>query len=612
MLAHFMYQINQDRSRPSGWKTGKPCKIAYVGEKVTLDSRHIKEFRNRHPKKYSKEKRMIQDALGMPSLHSPDVPPNYETGNTYKPYVYIDGEVEIDGSDMTVTIGTRQKSTYENGKVTDSFKGDLACKIVMDGYVYEGMVVGKEYAAGKIFRTPSQTDIKGRLLINGMVSEKTMNDICKSVFDLCKKNLQGIFDKDNNIAGLDKNNRKKKTKETLSFRILVLPDSAKNSVVTYAKSSGAPIGTDSFQNEYSKIPSRVHKSATYATIDDMSYMLNPTSASKETGELVRYWGSHPTIGDVTFEKIGINLDRDFYYLGGFMWYFGNHDTKFTRERHAQDDGTEEIGSYRGEFRHGFWHQMYEGMKQASSADRPGLEMVVICAQRLSIARIEIVLSESVTAASLQKSLLVNGASLEESGFQESDAYHAMEVVILNDSKTSDTKPDWHLYMEAVADILGGRKMARGRLVRHITANFRDRYTKEKWKLTKNKRKASEFLNKARFAVAGLAEPLGVNVEMDAAEEYAHRMGRLVGAYAKFSNVKNLIELSLQPGTTCDGHMLRRIFDDIAKKLSLSARSAALHGMILDVKRHMPSKEMAPEDIRRDLTLHFYMGLFREL
>lgn len=607
-----MYQINRDKPSPNGWKTGKPCKIIYAGKRIVLDSRHIQEFQFPHPEKHSKEKIAIQDALGMPSLHSPDVPPNHETGNTYKPYVYIDGEVEVDENGLTVEIGTRQKSIYKNGVITEPFKGDLVCKVVMDGYVSKGVSIGKKYVELGIFHTSSQTD-KGRIQCTGAVSEKMMNDICKSVFALCEKNLKGIFDdKRNGSSRSDTDTSKKKTKEKLSFRLLVLPDSAKDSPITYEKSGGTPKGKDSFKNEYTKIPSTVHKSATYATIDDMAYMLNPTSASKTPGELVRYWGSHPVIGNKTFEKIGMNLDSDFYGLAGFRWYFGSHDIKFTRERHAKDDGAEEVGPYRGKFRRGIWHQLYEGMRQAGSVDRPGLGIMVICVKKLNIARIEIVLSELVSVASLKKSLLVNGVPLAESEFQENDAHGAMEEALLSSGASSDKKPDWSMYMESVADILGGRKTDRGRLVRHITANFRERYTREGWKLVKNKKKAARFLEKARFVIAALASPRARNEEMDDAEEYAHRMGRLVGAYAKFAKLNNMIELELQPGTRCDANMLRKTFAGITTKLSLLRNTRDLDNMILGIKRHMPSKELESRGKKRDLTLHFYMGLFREL
>lgn len=608
-----MHQINRDKPRPNGWKTGKPCKMIYVGKGIALDSRHIQEFKYPHPEKYSREKTMIQDALGMPSLRSPDVPPNHETGNTYKPYVYIDGEIEVDGDDLTVEIGTRQKSIYKNGEITAPFKGDFVCKIVMDGYASKGAPVGKKYVELGIFHTSSQTDNKGRAQCTGAVSEKTMNNICKSVFSLCEKSLKGMFgDGENSPGRHDTDTPKKKTKEKLSFRLLVLPDSAKNSPITHEKPGGTLKGKDSFGNDYTEIPSSVHKSATYATIDDMAYMLNPTSASKEPEELVRYWGSHPVIGNKTFEKIGMNLDSDFYGLAGFRWYFGSHDTKFTRERHARDDGTEEVGPYRGKFRHGIWHQLYEGMKQAGSSDRPGSGMVVLCVKKLNIARIEIVLSELVSVASLRKSLLVNGVPLGESEFQDADAHDAMEEALLNPGTSADKKPDWSMYMECVADILGGRKTDRGRLVRHITANFRERYTREKWKLVKNKKKAARFFGKVRFAISALASPHDRNEEMDSAEEYAHRMGRLVGAYAKFAKLNNMVELELQPGTRCDANMLRKTFVAVTKKLSLLKGAEDLNGVILDVKRHMPSKELEPREKKRDLTLHFYMGLFREL
>jgi len=610
VLAHFMYQINEDAPPPNGWKTSKPCKIVYVGKNVALDSRHIKEFRNRHTEKDSREQKVIQDELGMPSLHSPDIPPNHETGNTYKPYVYIDGEVSVSGSDLTVDIvdsKTQQKSTYENGKVTAPFKGDFVCKIVRDGYVSNDTVIGKEYVESGIFYTSTQKDDKGRILITGKVSESVMNSICKSVFDLCE-GLKGILDKESNPAGPDKNPTKKKTTWKMGFRILVLPDSVKSSKISHQTTSRAPIGVDSFKNDYSVIPSSVHKSATYATVDDMAYMLNPTEATKTTAELIRYWGSHPVIGNKTFEKIGMNLDRDFYNLGGFKWYFGSHDTKFARERHARDDGTDEIGPYRGQFKHGIWHQLYEGMRQARSAAGSGSGMVVICAKKLNIARIEIVLSESVTATSLQKSLLVNGVALDKSEFEVSDAYGAMEGVLLS----ADKKPDWSMYMEGVMEILGGRKMDRERLVRYITANFRERYAKDKWKLKKNWKKADGFLAQARFVVAALARPPGGDAKTDYAEEYAYRMGKLVGTYARFVGARNMAELGLQPGAMCDARLLRRTFHDITKKLSLSKKGRDLNNMILGVKRHMPSKELEPKDTKRDLTLHFYMGIFREL
>lgn len=615
-----MYQINEDKPTPSEWKTDRPCKIVYVGKKITLDSRHIKNFKNRYPEKYNKEKRMIQDALGMPSLHSSDVPPNHETGNTYKPYVYIDGEVVINGSDLTVNImdsKTQQKSTYENGKVTALFKGDLKCKLVMGKYVSNGIDVGKEYAEQQIFYTSFLKDYKGRAQITGAIYEKTMNDICKSIFDLCKNNLKGIFDDEKDtVVELNKDGAKKKTREKLSFRILILPDSTQNSIIKHKKPNQSVMGTDSFQNKYSSIPSSVHKSATYATIDDMAYMLNPTNVSKKASELVRYWGSHPIIGNETFKKIGMNLKRDFHFLGGFMWYFGNHAIKFARDRHAQDDGTETIGSYKGSFKHGIWHQLHEGMEQAELAGGSGSGMVVLCVKKLNIARIEIILSESVTVASLQKSLLVNGVALKKSDFSIRDTYCAMEEVLLKEGKrqgaNSEKKPDWSLYMEAVANILDGKKMDRERLVRHITFKFRERYTIEMWKLVKNKKKAALFLDKAKFVISTLPIPHDGNVEMDYAEEYAYRMGRLVGTYAKFNGVENLIELGLQPGTRCDVRTLRSIFGDIALKLSLSKRGKDLNAAILNIKLQMPSKEPSSTDKNRDLTLHFYMGLFREL
>jgi len=593
-----------------------PCKIVYVGKEITLDDRDTREFRCPYPTKYGKEKRMIQDLLGMPSIRSPDVPPNHETGNTYKSYVYIDGMVEVSKNGLTVDIvdnKTNQKSTYENGKVTTHFKGNLVCKIVKDGYVSNGIVVGNEYAERRIFYTQSSKDSNGRTLITGEVLEATMNKICESVFGLCEKNLKRMFDNvERNSAKTGKSSSMEKTTETLTFRILILPDSVKNHNVTHEKPRGKPIGIDSFQNEYSEIPSSIHKTATYSTIDDMVYVLNPTSSSKTPRELVRYWGSHPVIGDQTFKKIGINLARDFYHLGGFMWYFGSHEIKFMRERHAKDDDTGNVGPYRGQFANGIWHQLYDGMKQARRAADPGKEMVMICAKKLGIARIEIVLSESVAVASLEKSLLVNGVPLDESGFQESDTYKAMEEVLLNAAKGSDTKPDWSVYMECVVDILGGRKMARERLVRHITSKFREHYTMEEWKLARNKKKAHGFLRKARFIVAALSSPQEGNTEMDAAEEYAHRMGMLVGIYAKFADVKNLAELGLQPGSWCDGHMLRRIFDDVAVRLCLSGGDIALNDVNAHVKRHMPGKEIDRKDIKRDLTLHFYTGLFKEM
>lgn len=609
VLAHFMYQINEEMPPPNGWKTPKPCKIVYVGKKVVPDSRHIKEFRSRHTEKHSEEQKTIQDELGMPSLHSPDIPPNHETGNTYKPYVYIDGEVSVSGSDLTVDIvdsKTHQKSTYENGKVIAPFKGDFVCKIVRDGYVSNDIVIGKEYVESGIFYTSTQKDDKGRTLITGKVSESMMNSICESMFGLCES-LRGIFDKAT-MPGQTETPQRKKTTWKMGFRILVLPVSVKNSKISYQTANRAPIGVDSFKNDYSEIPSSVHKSATYATVDDMAYMLNPTEATKTPGELVRYWGSHPVIGNQTFEKIGMNLDRDFYSLSGFKWYFGSPDTKFARERHAKDDGTEEIGPHRDQFKHGIWHQLYEGMGQAGSAAGSGSGMVVICAKKLNIARIEIVLSESVTVASLQKSLLVNGVSLAKSEFEVSDTYRAMEEALLS----ADKNPDWSMYMEGVMEILGGRKMDRERLVRHITANFRERYAKDKWKLKKNWKKAARFLVQARFVVAALASPTSGDGKTGYAEEYAYRMGKLVGTYARFADVKNIAELGLQPGATCDARLLRRNFHDITKKLSLSKKGGDLNSMILGVKRHMPSKELAPKDTGRDLTLNFYMGIFREL
>lgn len=606
MLAHFLYQINQDKPIDNGWKTGKPCKLAYVGKEISLDNRHISKFKHPYPEKSSEEVKMIQDALGMPSLRSPDIPPNHETGNTYKPYVYIDGGVEVNGSNLKAYIGKNQKSTYENGKIIP-FKGDFKCKIVRDGYVANGIVVGAEYVKHGIFHKSTQNDNNGRTQIVGVISEKIINDICSYVFALCKKNLEGLFNsREGDSDELNKSTTKKKVKTQTEFRLLILPDSIINFRVMYDKTSGDPIGTDSFNNKYSEIPQSIHKSATYATIDDTAYMLNPTSTSK-AHETIRYWGSHPIIGDKTFKRIGIDLERDFYPLAGFKWYFGNHYMRFARERHAQDDGTGEIGRYKGTFSNGIWHQLYEGMKQASTHGS-GSEMVVICAKKLSIARIEIVMSESVTVASLKKSLLVNGVSLDDSEFQIDNTYCVMEDVLLN----LDKPPDWSMYMEAVVDILGGRKMARERLVRHITANFRERYTKYDWKLVKARKSASLFLRKARFAVAALASPHDNNVEMDSAEEYAYRMGKLVGTYAKFTNVNNIAELGLHPGTRCDGHMLRRVFDDVATKLSLSQRRKDLDSVILDVKRHMPNKEIEFKDITRDLTLYFYMGLFREL
>lgn len=616
-----MYQINQNHHESSDWKSNRPCKIVYVGKELIFDSRDIHEFRNQYPKKHNERQKTIQDALGMPSLHSPDVPPNPETGNTYKPYVYIDGEIKINGNDLIVNIGKEQKSTYENGVITANFQGDFKCKILRDGYVSNGIVVGKEYVEQGIFSTSSQKDIKGRVQIIGTVSEKLMNDLCRAMFDLCEKNLKGIFgDTTNSHNQSDKNPEKKQSKEKMEFRMLILPDSVKNSKITIKKSIGKPIGIDSFKNEYSEIPSRVHKFATYATIDDMTYMLNPTSVQTKD-ELARYWGSHPLIGNQTFKNIGMNLARDFYNLGGLKWYFGNHDIKFARERHMRDDDTGDVGAHTEMFRHGIWHQLYEGTRQAAQADRPGLGMVVICVKNPKFTQVEIVLSESVTASSLHRSLLINGDSLNESEFQESDTYDAMEEVLLKQLdkhrdwstyKQFDEKLDWSVYTECVLNILGGRKMNRERLVRYITANFRAHYTKKRWNLVKNKKDAATFLSRARFVVAALAKPYDNNEEMDIAEEYAYRMGRLVGTYAEFARVKNMAKLSLQPSVTCDGQTLRKIFDDIATKICRSKTSKSLNETIHNVKRHMPSREIGREEMQRDLTLHFYMGLFREL
>lgn len=612
-----MYQLNRDKPEPSGWVTKtRTCKLLYIGKEIVLDRRHIQEFRCPYIKKSSKEEKMIQKALGMPSLHSPDVLPNYETANMYKPYVYIDGEVKTNGSDVIVDIGTKQKSTYENGVVTAPFMGDFVCKIVGDGYVSNDIVVGKEYVESGIFYTSSQQTKNDRTQIIGKVSEKTMNNICKSVFALCEKNLKGIFDeKENNVTRTDKNSVQKKTMKKLAFRILILPDSIKNPKITREKPSTESMGTDSFKNEYFEIPSSVHKLATYATIDDMTYMLNPTNTSPKE-EFVRYWGSHPVIGNLTFKKIGMNLARDFYDLSGFKWYFGSHDVKFTRERRAPDDDNEEIGSYKRKFSNGIWNQLYEGMKQATQVDSPEREIMIMCIKNPKFSQVEIILCESVTVALLKKSLLVNGLTFEESQFSLSDTYNAMEEVILKVGKKpgtkSEKKPDWFMYMESVMDILAGRKKDRGRLVQYITAKFRERYIVEDWKHVKNKKKAARFLRKAWFVIAALASPYDRNAEMDDAEEYAYRMGKLVGAYAKFAKLNNMIELELQPSTRCDTNMLRKTFVAITKKLSLLRRTEDLDSIISDIKRHMPSKELEPIGKKRDLTLYFYMGLFKEL
>jgi len=620
VLAHFMYQINHNRPEPSGWKSDDPCKMIYVGKGITLDGRNIQEFRSKYPKKHNARQKMIQDALGMPSLRSPDIPPNPETGNTYKPYVYIDGEVIINGRDLIVNVGKKQKSTYKNGETIANFQGDLKCKILGDGYVSNGTIVGKEYEKRGIFHTSSQKDVKGRTQIIGFVSEELMNDICRSIFNLCEKKLKGIFDDTKNNPDEPDKNPTKKHKEQIKFRLLILPDSVKNSNITAKQPNGESIGIDSFQNEYSEIPTSVSKSATYATIDDMTYMLNPTSV-RTKDELARYWGSHPTIGNQTFKKIGMDLTSDFYNIGGLRWYFGNHDIKFTRERHMRDDDADEIRSSAEMFKHGIWHQLNEGLKQATRAARPGSEMVVICVKNPKFTQVEIVLCESVTATSLQKSLLVNVVPLDEPEFQDRDMYDAMEEVLLkqldkhldwSEHKKFEEKLDWSMYMEGVLDILSGRKMSRGRLVQHITANFRAHYDNKKWRQVKNKKDANTFLRRARFVLAALARPYNDNREMDSAEEYAYSMGKLVGTYANFVDVKNMTKIGLQPSAMCNGQALRKIFDDVATKISLSARTKPLDAMTRDVMRHIPSNEIERNDMGRDLTLHFYMGLFREL
>jgi hypothetical protein len=559
-----------------------PCKKVYAkrvndGFFVELDQMSIDEY----GKKVLPEAEKLQVLLNLPLMNQMTVGlPNHATGSNSKPpYISLYGilkgkklEISIKGRQPDASKGTMSISfDLTSAEVTANVAPALTLRIDDSKYFIGDTPLFNEYVSSGI--------IDGE----GGFSGKLFESVGKSIIDYCKaRHLSDEF----------KNN-----KQTISFRLVLLPFSLKdnNAAIVYKSESENQTGNgiinaetsrrDAFDfpmDAYASTPI-IDKYSKFISYDDQAFTINCNQAESFYETL--------GVGKKTLEKIKMPTD---YPISGLFWYFiPLFDTM---------DFQKISGGIYAQLK-----QIYAELTMGKKSVYDRAELKIICSKKTQ-AKIEILLDENLTVNQLAENFKLG------SEFSASSPLMALEDVFLLKNSRGEVV-DWAPYISAIRSCISGVGFEKERLLALFTRQVRGKLFE--WiGAMPNCYEASAFFKKADFCMNLLITKNNGEIIMDPNEEYAYRIGKIAGEYLNYKRTARETSNSLydiMTYTKYDRERLRFVYQKISIGIFLSKKlDTQGQGLVQTIADLMPKDEIDDAKSDADFSYFFYKGLFEKL
>ncbi len=589
MLAYELYLANRTLSSEAG--RPDPVKKIFVDfsckKSIKIDIKTLEEYGG---KTYSKTK-SIQEIFSMPLITEPGVGlPDKGTGSNSKPpYLKINGEfirgtciLSISGRILGKKDKLEQKCTFSLKDKKFKFEGNSKIVVRIDT---ENYFISKKNYKEKLFDAYVAAGIVDR---SCQLLPNTTRKICEAFFNFAKKRVMHSAD------GLEYINGK--------FKLIVLP---RDGEITYSpplknKNENEEIGQvfeDSFginANGYATTPT---KNAKFISYDDIAFTINCTKGQ----DFYKNLG----IGDKSIQKINFHSDY-LFRISGLEWYF------------LSLTGAEETVMAEEEGAGGLYEKLLYLYKKVIKSGNDFGDLKIVCAKTVQSKK-EILLCETIPVKRLSDILMLEFVGGQ--GKTRPWTPPLFETTLLerrNSYLVKEEKIFWNDYLYFVRFWLNDKKFEREKLISKFSEKVRGLISLHINSKRGKKELSSEiireintFYENASFCIKLLTKDSRGD-EMDHSEDYAYRIGKIVGKYIAFKRSAEETTGSTEDILTYskyDRERLRFVFTRIALGLSLSKAESLKRYLEVFIKSTLPNKEIDEENASKDYSYFFYKGVF---
>jgi len=541
--------------------TARPVKkVFFLKGKVIMDEKTPEEYGDH-------DFSGTRDILSMPMNTSPalGLPSKITGSNQARPYVELLGEMRKGKGGLIFQISRKGKSQNDGKKVTfkatyETRTGDK--KIEASGTIRLNIARRNYFIEGKnLFQLYVDS---GALTEEGGLTSKVFRNVCENFFDYVKERA---------ISNI--------TERKMNYTVVVLPSQGQ---IEYRDDGAEPqeeMGIDSFGETFSFFPSKTTQTAKFMSYDDKAFTINFLQ-----GEAF-YRNLH--IGNSSHRRIEIDADM-VKKIAGLEWIFA-----YTGDPYLRFQDTKK----------GIYHQLYHNYRKLEEKGGPiaeNAQMVILCIRR-SQAKREVLLHENLTMDRMRRMF---------SAVKTDTAVPTMALELLIQKRGRSTI--WSEYLNSIRALLAARLIQRQSLISTFSRMVREQL--QEWQNKEKRREAGRFFERSEFCRTILSQDNQCS-SMDDAEDYAYRVGRIVGRYVKFKEQSGETSSSLRDILTYskyDRDKLRFAVQRVGLGINLSKTSMKEIDQIARfVKEEMTTAKEIPDDCAyNDYSYFFYKGAFETM
>lgn len=544
---------------------GNPIKKIFVkNNTVRIDTTPINKFGSTNTPDTSKS--YLQKNFDMPIDTNPNInlPGKMVASASPKPYIKISGFIntynkkgQITGE---LTLGTKPKKNTnpkKEPKPTQYAKlsipshdeeilaDDITLKINTTDYFIGSKTMYDSYRENKIIQ-------------NDMLHSSLFEKIVKKFFNFVKE-------------------KELNSKIKTSFELYILPNDNQITHKDRDRDADDKTLTDALGNN-GNLPSTPSKGVFFLSYDDQAFTVNCKTKQDFYEDL--------GISDVSLSKIILPKNK-VMNIAGFNWYFLDLHTSDRTFKSRKRGIYDQLHANYTELKHG------HDMAGVSSFYK------IFCIKKTN-AKLEVMIDENLSMHRL-RTIFEN----VKSGDVPLLAY---EIFIIKNKKGRNSI--YRHYIQAIKSLLTQTRFDYTQMVRIFTEQVHNQV--QDWLSDRTCKQAIEFYKKSEFCMKTLNYKKEPSMQLNNVEAFAMHVGHMAREYVDFRKKTNNDNNSLKDLLSkrkYDVNTLKFVVQSIGRGIHLLNLTKEQYDDILKkITEHTP-KESKLENIRADLSYHFYMGYF---